>query len=400
MILAPASTDDLSLYQGSETVRVQGVIFDEGGVDRLKIAGEEILIRKDEKVQPFEADIPLFTKATFLAVDRAGNVTEGNLDFIWDEQMGLQLPDTKPHRRALYNPSEEITVCYKGTYLPFALSKKVTSEKGPKFYIEECPTFVFEPLVTITGKIESTGEILDIWINDRSILATDDPASLLVFFRIMQKIVRGGRTRFYFTRTVSLKKGKNFITIRAQDKEGLSDPQTIRVEYRVREIEKIGNRWQLAILPLKKQRMKYPFFIPSTPSSIDSLYDELIDSFFKTKRFDLVERERIDALVRELGLHNDEVVDAGKELKMATSQGRGFADGIYVEEFDGQDPCLEIKTRLVDGADGRILATHDVYNRWRNFEDEEYLLSGLSQKYLEYFPIVQGSLLEIKQKGI
>lgn len=362
----------------SEKVRIKGIILDESGIDTLKIEKHEISIIRGEKVKEFEVSCRL--KAAFYAKDIAGNVTKGTLESIWTRMnSGLIEP------RKSIEPPTQIRICYNGSIDTLALSN-LSSEKGPEFVIEECPFFVFEPFVTITGRINSTAAIRDVWINDNPVLSRHASGAILEFFRRIQGIVRGGKTFFYFTRVVSLKEGENYITIRAQDEDGLSSLKTIRVEYRVRDTEKIGNRWRLGILPFENQRMKYPFYVSPTPSSLDSVFESLCSAFYETKRFKMLLRKGIIAVMNESLFQDGNSNPLSAEVLLIGS--------IY-EEFDGVDPCIEIKTKLVDTESGEILAMQNVYNRWVTFKDEEYLLKGLTHKYIEHFPILKGKVLDI-----
>ena len=118
-------------------------------------------------------------------------------------------------------------------------------------------------------------------------------------------------------------------------------------------------------------------------------------SFFQTQRFHLLERERIDEVMHELGLQSGGLVDmtTGPKLgKLLAAE--VLLMGSMQETWDGQDRCLGVIARLVEVETGRILAINSVYNPWENKQDEEYLLSGLAHIFQQDFPLLQGKVMD------
>jgi len=403
VVFNPVVDDELSHRQTSGK-RIKGLIFDAGGLHKLIIGGKEIPLARGEKIQEFEADIfSLNSTSDFQAVDLAGNITEGDLAWMLkldeDKDLGRFDFDIESAPRNFRYIHEAIKVCAYGPFVPIFASAKMSrsSSKSPQIVVKYCPSVVFEPAVAIQGWIQSSAEITDVWINDVPVLSSQDTAGLL---NVWRRFMYGGRKVYYFTRRLEgLKEGENHITILAEDRKGGSIQKDITVEYQVREIEKIGNRWRLAILPFMKHEIDQPSFAPLSPSSLDSLDDSLRYFFFQTRRFHLVERERIDAVMRELEFQVSNTLDKTASANLGTLlASEVLLMGSMQEGWDGQDRIMKVLARLVEVETGRILAIKDAYNVWKSYQDEEHLLAGLAQRFLEEFPLLQGKIVD-KRRG-
>ncbi|MGA1865770.1 MAG: hypothetical protein ACMUHX_12005 [bacterium] len=363
---------------------IRGIVFDAGGVHTLVIGEKEIPLMRGVTHKEFKIEITSPEIPAFWARDMAGNVTHGNLAHI----LSMSEQD-------LFNP---VRVAGNVPSLNGLISgrRNAQTERTPGIYIEDCPATVFQPDVVILGRIETWNEITEAWINDEPLLSGTEADGLL---HMLRRFWHGKRTLFYFTRLIKgLKEGENRLTIRVKDADGRSAGKDIMVEYRVREIDRIGNRWRLAILPFLAREMDMPLLADPPPGPLSLLTEGLHLSFFRTKRFNLVERERIDSVMNELELQSGNAVDGttGPRLgKLLAAE--VLLSGSFREAWDGRDRCLEIIARLVDVETGSVLSIKSVYNRWQNKKDEEYLLSGLARIFQQEFPLVQGEVINKKR---
>ncbi|MGA1841155.1 MAG: hypothetical protein ACMUIU_11070 [bacterium] len=363
---------------------IRGIVFDAGGVHTLVFGEKEIPLMRGVTHKEFEIEITSPEIPAFWARDLAGNVTRGDLGHI------LSMSE-----RDLFNP---VRVAANDPSLTGLISGRgnAQTERTPGIYIEDCPATVFQPVVVILGRIETWNEITEAWINDEPLLSGMEANGLL---HILRRFWHGKRTLFYFTRLIKgLKEGENRLTISIKDADGRSASKDIMVEYRIREIDRIGNRWCLAILPFRVREMDMPLFATPPPGPLSFLTEGLYLSFFRIKRFNLVERERIDSVMNELGLQSGYAVDDitgprfGKLLVAEV-----LLSGSFREAWDGRDRCLEIVARLVDVETSDVLSIKSVYNRWKDKNDEEYLLSGLARIFQQEFPLVRGEVINKKR---
>ncbi|MEW5804219.1 MAG: hypothetical protein AB1847_19155 [bacterium] len=410
----PGSSSSVKQVPGGGGMRIRGLIFDDGGLARLTVAGEDIPLVRGLRMKEFQVEtsslLSAAGRATFWAADLAGNITSGDLSWIEDRKDRGDREDREDrvhredregreyreeHREHGENTGQPVMVADNSPFLPLPVKGELSgaSQKAPEIFISEFPSIVFQPRAVIQGWIESTREITGLWINEQPVFTSHDAAGL---FQTLRRLWYGERTLFYFTRLIDgLKEGENRLTIRAHDKEGRSASKDIMMEYHIREIDRIGNRWCLAILPFTGQANEPPFLADPLPASFTSLHDGLHLSFFRTGRFSLVERGRIDAVMRELELQSSEAVDRTSGPRLGNLlAAEVLLMGSFREEWDGRDRCMEIIARLVDVETSRELAVKSVYNRWKSSQDEKYLLSGLAQVFQQEFPLSQGKVLD------
>ena len=387
VMFAPVSHEDMALESEGPMATLRGIVYDASGIEKLIIADEELPIMDDENIREFEKRVPLYSKVTFCAFDRAGNVTKGTLGSLWDSPQDVSSV-----------PSREVKVC--SSRLLHLLAQ--VNRDGPVIHLEPCPSMVFEPFVVITGWVESRREILNVWINEKSILSRDESEALIPRFRRLfhkyRSYIYGNTIRFSFTRTIPLKEeGKNPITIYAQDSRKTSPPLNISVEYRVSEIQKVGRRWSMAILPFDiVTEGDVPIFAPPAQGSIAYITEKLQASFFDTGRFRILERERIDAVMHELNLSYGCTIDPNTALRIGKGIGAEILlAGTFYEHWEGQNRCLEVYARLLDVETQEILGIENIYNHWKGPEDIDFLSRGLSQRFVEEFPLINGKIAEL-----
>jgi hypothetical protein len=388
VMFAPIAHEDMIIESEGPMATLRGIIYDASGIDKLIIFDEELPIMHGDNIQEFEKKVPLYSQITFSAWDRAGNVTRGRLDSLW-------LPS--PHGVS-HAPSREIKVCSNRN---LNLLSKEDSE-SPIIHLEPSPSIVYEPFVVIIGWAESPREILNVWINEESILSKDESEALIPRFRRIfhkyRSYIYGDTIRFSFTRTIPLKEeGKNLITVYAQDSKKISSIKRVWVEYRVSEIQKIGRRWSMAILPFDiVTEGALPIFAPPAQGSIAYISEKLQASFFDSGRFRILERERIDAVMHELNLAYGCAIDPNTAIKIGKGIGADILlAGSFYEHWEGQNRCLEIYARLIDVKTQEILSIQNIYNHWKEPEDIDFLSNGLSQRFVEEFPLVQGKIVNL-----
>ncbi|MBN2373873.1 hypothetical protein JXL19_08815 [bacterium] len=390
VMFAPVSSEDEDLSPEGAMTTLRGIVYDASGMERFIIADEELpLVHEGDiegDVYEFEKSVPCYSPVTFYALDRAGNATQGVIRPLWDLRQ-----DASPSR------SGGIMVCANRVIPLFAMN----DADGPVIHVEPCPSMVFEPRVVITGWVESRREILNVWINEESILSRDESEALIPRFRRLlhryRSYISGDVIRFSFTRTIPLEEGKNPITIYAQDSKGISPPRSVWVEYRVSETERIGRRWSMAILPFNIVREgDMPIFTPPAQGSVAYITEKLRAALFDTGRFRIMERERIDAVMRELNLACGSSIDPNTAVRIGMCIGAEvLLAGSFYEHWDGQNRCLEIYARLIDVETQEILCIQNIYNHWKEPGDIDFVSKGLSQRLVEEFPLIQGEIVQI-----
>jgi TolB-like protein len=193
----------------------------------------------------------------------------------------------------------------------------------------------------------------------------------------------------YFSQTIPLQLGENVLTLEAVDAAGNTTQFTVVVIRDVRPVRQVGMRLRVALLPFEKQGEA------SVLSQI--VYDYLSNAFVQQQRFDVVERQRLDAILREHKLSQTKLSDpatAAKTGKVAT------ADGILAGMVTETPQSLEVFARFVDVDSAVVLAAEDVYGEDLTPRTMQTLMAGLAWKFRRHFPMHEGFILETEGKRL
>jgi len=184
----------------------------------------------------------------------------------------------------------------------------------------------------------------------------------------------------FFNFLVPLEIGENEIVIQAEGQSGGKETKSISIERKLNDVQKIGSRLNLAVLPFRYQGER---------DEIKALvYDSLIQYFSDQARFQLVEREKIDGLlkkVKEEKEDNHSWIELGRLLT---------AEGLIVGSAYFYDDYLELIARVVDTETTVILDSEEVFGPVHSLKDVHSLAEGLSLKFKHAFPLVDGRVVE------
>ncbi len=151
----------------------------------------------------------------------------------------------------------------------------------------------------------------------------------------------------------------------------------------VRQVRRVGSRLRVVLLPFQKQGDG------SVLSEI--VYDYLFNVFVNQRRFDFVERQRLEAILREHKLSRTRLIDpatAAKAGKIATAE--GILTGMVTET----PHSLEVFARFVDVETAVVLAAEDVYGEDLTPRTMKTLMEGLAWKFRRHFPLLEGFVME------
>jgi hypothetical protein len=112
----------------------------------------------------------------------------------------------------------------------------------------------------------------------------------------------------FFNHLAKLDEGENNFVIEAEDTFGNKTSRKFSVIRKVPKIRQTSSRMSISVLPLERRG--------ETSVSGMSAYDNLISSFAGQRRFNLIEREKIEAILRELKLSQTKLVDADTAAKV------------------------------------------------------------------------------------
>lgn len=311
-------------------------------------------------------------KITIVATDGAGNVTRA---FVRREEFGVQ-QQSYPQLAALDMPmqaSSHSQVVSDAPRLLFAAKQAVMQDTDPPYIrLEDLGTEeeTFEDMLLIEGQVSDISLLIYITINGEPIMN------------------RKGK-RIFFSQLKKLKKGINEFHIVAADEHGNKISKTIKVTRNIQKIKQIGSRMSVAVLPFEQK---------SEPSPLgDIIHDQLLDSFIEQGRFKLVERKKIEAILRELKLSNTDLVNPDEAVKLGKIvAAQTMLAGTVIETPDS----VEIIGRLIDTETATILASNDIFGEEKGLASLGNLLDSLAYKFKRDFPLIEGILLEVRDGSV
>jgi hypothetical protein len=337
-------------------ITISGSVYDEAGVAELIIDGKPMAVKNDIEV-PFTLSRPSRRgEIELVARDRLGNETSArfpvdpaasarpavHLALAGDEQTPAMLAaffggkDQRPPDIKLKGWTESQTVFMEKAYLE--------------------------------GQISGESKITNLSVNNVPILR-----------RKGQMIV--------FNHLLELREGENSVQIEAKDEAGQSAVKRISIRRQVPQAMELDERLSLSILPFEQK---------GAVSGTSLLFqDNLTGSLVDQKRFRVIERDKLDAILQEQKLSRTALVDRSTALRLGKLvAAHSIMTGTIVETREG----VEVVARLIDTETSEILATEDVYNEVKGIEDLRSLAEGMAIKFHREFPLVDGSVIQL-QKG-
>jgi len=226
---------------------------------------------------------------------------------------------------------------------------------------------VFMEKAYIEGQITDESRIVDLAVNNTPILR------------------RPGQVIF-FNHLTELRQGENIVKIEARDEAGNTAVRNISILRQVPRALELDERLSLSILPFEQKG--------SVSGVSISFQDNLISSLVDQKRFRIIERNRLDAILEEQKLSRTNLVDKSTALRLGKLlAAKSIITGSIIETNRG----IEVIARVIDTETSEVLATEDVYNEVKDIEALRSLAEGMAIKFHREFPLVDGSV--IQQKG-
>ncbi len=340
-------------------VRVSGSIYDEAGVSELIINGQNISIKKGAEVL-FTAKLSLDTASLeIVTVDTLGNQTSAQIPL----SAGLlsETPVLVAWVDTNVGPSFESAGLFgaKDTNPPRIRLKGWSDSQT-----------VFLEKVYIEGQVSDESKIESLTINGIPILRRQ---SLYIFF----------------SHLAELSEGENTLTVEAIDEEGNSSRKTIAIVRRIPKALQLGERLSLTAFPFEQKG-------EVTEASL-AFQDNLIDALVNQNRFQVIERDKLNLVLREQKLSRTKLFDKGTALKLGgLVAAKSIIMGSIIESRIG----IEVVARMIDTETSEILAAQDVYDELKDLPALRSLAEGMAIKFHRDFPLVDGFILECKGEDI
>jgi hypothetical protein len=195
--------------------------------------------------------------------------------------------------------------------------------------------------------------------------------------------------QIFFGALVPLHQGENTLVVQATDERGNTVQRAFVIIRAVQPSRQLGARLQVTMLPFEQQ---------GTPSTLtEAVYTSLFDALVTQERFDLVERERLEAVLRELQLSQTDLVDPSTAARTGKVVA---AEGIVVGTVTETPRALTVYVRFVDVETSEVVVAEDVYGEELSLATLKTLMDGLAWKLRQHFPLVEGVVLTNEGKRL
>ncbi len=371
-------------------IEVKGSIYDRSGITRLGFEGNPAYV-KDGK---FNIRLRLSAKDSFKfrGEDKVGNYTEGVVHLVSGPR-GTRLENEIPRPVRYASLAND----FEGYPMPFPQAGPLSLEMDgavreypqvarnelwwnlretyEDYFDKDPPIIQLKNLVRdqtvyfkelyFEGNVSDRNPLKEVSINGRNILRA------------------GERKNLFFNQIVELKPGRNRIVIRAVDNQGNKSEKRIRVMRVIPEVHQVGNRYVVSMLP---------FYLSGSALEIsDVAYDNLVTAIVDQERFNFVDRSQVEAIVGELKLSAEDLVDPVSSLKVGKMTA---AEGMIVGYLKESPGAIELYARLVDVESSEILLEKDAYDENKSLSSLQYLTRGLAMKLRNEFPLVEGKIVK------
>jgi hypothetical protein len=190
--------------------------------------------------------------------------------------------------------------------------------------------------------------------------------------------------RLFFGQMVPLQVGENRLRLEATDALGGMTQRDLVVLRKVQEVRQLEARWRIAVLPLEKS---------GEPAGLgETVYDHLLAAFVQQARFRLLERTRLEDILREQRFSQTAHVDRVTAIKTGKI---AAVEGILFGTVSQHKPqTLEVIVHFADVETTEHLASVDIYGEELELRDVKFLMYGLAWKFQQRFPLVEGVVIE------
>lgn len=364
------------------SIKVSGSVADESPI-AIEVEGERV--KFDPRTGDFEATVPLKegeNRVRFSGVDKAGNKSEGSITVYFDPN--FTAPDGSDGSKGAwyYNPAPRIrTAMVNGEEMLVA----GLFDQSKQFFNRL--TDRDPPEVSLKDFIENE----TVYVEDYYLQGSIKDANLLKSVTLNgQPLTRKTGTGLIFAKVLPLKEGENVFTLEAEDEKGNKVTRTLKVQKKTAKVYSLEMRVTASVLP---------FVVRGASRDVSEVaFDNLVSALVNQKRFNLVDREKLDTLLKEQQFQVSDLIDPDTQSEIGELAGsQMIMAGVATEK----PQSLEVYLRMVNPADSTvIIVEEDIYGENKSLSSVNYLMKGLAFKLARAYPIIEGKVVRKTDDGL
>jgi hypothetical protein len=335
-------------------LKLKGYAYDDSGLQEIRVNGRDMHPVQGREVR-LDYVIPAAENPEAVVVearDRAGNLTKAEIHLSRKEAVApkVLLASLDPvHLVSTDSPKPG------KDNLPPTIELKWAEEQT-----------VFLDQVYLEGSVRDNQGVAYLIINGQSIL-------------------RKPGKNIYFNHLSTLKEGENSFQIEARNEAGNQAEKRVLIYRKIPRIRDLGSRLRVALMPLERQG--------ESPLTKQPVEDTLLNRLVERKRFVMVERRRLDDLLKELKLSQSELINPDAAARVGKLLA---ANGALIGSVVARENSLEIIVRLVDTETATIITVADAYGEDIDAQLLRLLCQGLSVKLNDELPLAEGIVVKVK----
>lgn len=260
------------------------------------------------------------------------------------------------------------------------------SASGPLLLAANEPQDTNPPAIELKGWTEEQTVFLDQAYLEGNVRDDGSVEQLLVN---NIPILRKPGKNVYFSYLAELGEGENTFAIQGKDGADNQAEVKIRINRKLQKIREVGSRMAVALLPLDRKG--------EIGAAGEGVEDLLLGSLTERSRFEMVERQRLEDVLREQQLSSSDLADQDAAVRLGKIL---TANAILMGSVLEKENSLEIFGRVVDTESSLILAAADVYGENVDAQVMRQLCQGLVIKLCDELPLAEGLVVQVKGKKI
>ncbi len=336
-------------------IRLEGTVFDNVRLGPLSINGRATTLSAGTESK-FASDVPVSAPAFQIeAADAVGNVTR------------VRIPIPAELRQSRREP-EIVPVAWRRQLVPSFLRAAALAVE-----LEPLPAEVQQESISISWIVTSGSPVTSVKINEeaKTVRPTEAGKPLI------------------FSHILPLVDGPNQVTITATDRAGATVTKTVKVVRKVEEVEQIGARLAVAVMPFA--------YKGAASDAYGGAFEAMVDALVNQGRFKVVSRDQLENILRELKLSGTALVDQGNALKAGKL---AAAEAIMVATVNESGKAVEIYAQLINTETSTVLASRDVFDPEKAPGTARTKMRELAAKLKQEYPLVGGSVVAVSNQRV
>lgn len=353
----PAVIMDNASRLPSGEIRLEGTVADNVRLGTLLVNGRAVTLGAGAESK-FSVEVPgTATAFQIEAADAVGNVT----------RVRIAIPAGLRQSRAL---GDDVVPAAWRRQIPVP---SFLQRAGLTLEMEKPPAEVQQDSVSIAGVVGSGAGLKELKINGQP---HQIPAAA------------AGKP-FAFSYGVPLLEGSNTITVVATDQAGKTETRSFTVVRKVEEIAQVGSRLAVAVMPVNHKGQPTALYA----SALEAMTDALVNG----KRFKVLSRDQLEAILREQKLAASQLVDPATAIRLGKLVA---AEAVIAVTVNETPKSVEAYAQLISTETSTVLASKDIFDPEKAPGSARAKMLELAAKLKQDYPLVEGAVMMVANKRV